>query len=62
MNRDVGLLLDILVNARDACDFVAGMGRSTFQESRLHQNAVVRSLEVIGSRSGCRRRATLIHR
>ena len=50
--RDAALLLDMLLAARDARQFVAGMSESAFQESRLHQNAVIRSLEVIGEAAG----------
>jgi uncharacterized protein with HEPN domain len=32
----------------DALDFLQGMDETTFQASRLHQNAVIRSLEIIG--------------
>ncbi len=46
--KDQSLLLDILLAAQDARDFVAGMDEATFCTSRLHQNAVIRSLEVIG--------------
>jgi uncharacterized protein with HEPN domain len=45
---DVALLLDMLVAARDAYRFLAGMDEAAFLASRLHQNAVIRSLEVIG--------------
>lgn len=46
--RDKALLLDMLMAAKDALGFVEGMDEATFLGSRLHQNAVVRSLEVIG--------------
>lgn len=32
--------------------FVAGLDEATFMESRLHQNAVIRSLEIIGEAAG----------
>lgn len=51
-NRDLVLLLDMLQAARDARGFVAGMSRNEFYNSRLHQNAVIRSLEVIGEAAG----------
>ena len=51
-NRDAALLLDMLLAARDAASFVAGMDEAAFQASRLHQNAVIRSLEVIGEAAG----------
>ena len=44
---DAALLLDMLQAARDARAFVAGMDLAAFLASRLHQNAVIRSLEVI---------------
>jgi uncharacterized protein with HEPN domain len=50
--RDQSLLLDLLLAARDARTFVAGMDQAAFLESRLHQNAVIRSLEVIGETAG----------
>lgn len=50
--RDQALLLDMLLAARDARAFVAGMDEMAFRESRLHQNAVIRSLEVIGEAAG----------
>ena len=46
--RDLSLILDIVIAARDAKSFVAGYAEADFLASRLHQNAVIRSLEVIG--------------
>jgi uncharacterized protein with HEPN domain len=46
--RDAALLLDMLLAARDARSFIASVDETAFLESRLHQNAVIRSLEVIG--------------
>jgi uncharacterized protein with HEPN domain len=46
--RDLSLLLDIVIAARDARSFVVGLDEPAFLASRLHQNAVIRSLEVIG--------------
>jgi uncharacterized protein with HEPN domain len=48
MSRDEPLLLDMLVAAREARTFAADMDKARFSASRLHQNAVIRSLEVIG--------------
>ena len=45
--RDAPLLLDRLLAARDAKSFVAGLSEAAFVASRLHQNAVIRSLEII---------------
>lgn len=56
--RDLALLLDMLLAARDASTFVAGLDEAAFRASRLHQNAVIRSLEVIGEAAGRVSRAT----
>lgn len=50
--REAGLLLDIVLAARDAESFVKGLDWARFQASRLHQNAVIRSLEIIGEAAG----------
>jgi uncharacterized protein with HEPN domain len=50
--RDAALLLDMLLAARDAKGFVEGMDEAAFVASRLHQNAVIRALEVIGEAAG----------
>jgi len=50
--RDAALLLDMLLAAGDAQSFIAGVDQETFLASRLHQNAVIRSLEVIGEAAG----------
>ena len=49
---DDALLLDMLLAAKDAQGFVAGTDEAAFPSSRLHQNAVIRSLEVIGEAAG----------
>ena len=46
--RDAALLLDMLLAARDARSFVKDLNEAAFLASRLHQNAVIRSLEVLG--------------
>lgn len=46
--RDLSLVLDIVIAARDARSFIDGLDEPMFLASRLHQNAVMRSLEVIG--------------
>lgn len=51
-DRDASLLLDMLLAARDARAFVKGLDEAAFMASRLHQNAVIRSLEVIGEAAG----------
>lgn len=48
MWRDDALLLDMLVAARRAQRFVADVDRDGFEQSALHQSAVMRVLEVIG--------------
>jgi uncharacterized protein with HEPN domain len=48
MQRDEAYLLDILIAARKALQFLEGMTRQAFAQSELHQNAVIRPLEIIG--------------
>ena len=48
MRRDEAYLLDILIAARKASALVEGMTWEAFAESELHQNAVIRLLEVLG--------------
>ncbi len=48
MQRDDAYLLDILLHARDALEYVKGMGRQEFVEDSKTYNAVIRCLEVIG--------------
>ena len=50
--RDAALLLDMLLAARDARAFVKGLDEGAFLASRLHQNAAIRSLEVVGEAAG----------
>jgi uncharacterized protein with HEPN domain len=50
--RDAALLLDMLLAARDAKSFVAGLSEAAFVASRLHQNTVIRSLEIISEAAG----------
>lgn len=50
--RDAALVWDMVMAARDALAFVAGIDEAAFAASRLHQNAVIRSLEVIGEAAG----------
>jgi uncharacterized protein with HEPN domain len=50
--RDAALLLDMLLAAKDARGFAAGMDEPAFLASRLHQSAVIRALEVIGEAAG----------
>ena len=49
MQRDESAsLLDMLLAARDALEFAAGLTFSQFEQSRLHQHAVVKAVENIG--------------
>lgn len=48
MPRDEALLLDIYLAAQEATEFVNDIEWEVFEFSKLHQNAVIRSLEVIG--------------
>jgi len=48
MSRDLSYLLDILLHARDARDFTAGIDKETFFSDHKTQAAVVRCLEVMG--------------
>jgi uncharacterized protein with HEPN domain len=50
--RDAALLFDMLLAARDARGFVEGLDGAAFLASRLHQNATIRSLEIIGEAAG----------
>lgn len=50
--RDAALLFDMLLAARDAHGFVEGLNEAAFLASRLHQNAAIRSLEVLGEAAG----------
>ena len=48
MWRDDPLLLDMLLAAGHARDHVGGLSRDQFLASKLHQDAVIRELEVLG--------------
>ena len=48
MQRDDAYLLDILIAARKARQFLEGVTWEEFQRSELYQNAVMRALEIIG--------------
>ncbi len=45
---DAAYLLDMLLHARDAREFVAGLTYQDFDRSLLHQRAVMKSVETIG--------------
>jgi uncharacterized protein with HEPN domain len=48
MRRDQAYLLDIVIAARQALRFLEGMTWEAFEQSELHQSAVMRPLEIIG--------------
>jgi uncharacterized protein with HEPN domain len=48
MQRDDAYLLDILIAARKAIEFLEAVTWEEFQRSDLHQNAVMRPLEIVG--------------
>ena len=48
MKRDGAYLLDMLLAARDAVDFAGQITYSQFENSRLHQNAIFKALEIVG--------------
>jgi uncharacterized protein with HEPN domain len=52
MRDDAAYLLDILIAARDAQSFVSGVSWEQFERSRLHQNAVLKAIEIIGEAAG----------
>jgi len=52
MPRDAALLLDMLLAARDAVEFVAELDEASFEASRLHQAAVIRCIEIVGEAAG----------
>ncbi|MHB8528911.1 MAG: HepT-like ribonuclease domain-containing protein [Caulobacteraceae bacterium] len=50
--RDSAFVLDMILAAEDALSFTRELDEAAFLDSRLHQNAVIRSLEVIGEAAG----------
>lgn len=48
MRRDEAYLLDMLIAAREATSLISGLTREQFEESRLHQLAIIKSLEIVG--------------
>ena len=49
MNRDINLFIDdILQNINDIESFSKGLTKDKFQNNKLKQNAIIRSLEIIG--------------
>lgn len=45
---DAALLLDMMFAAQNAIKFVSGLDEARFIASDLHQNAVIRALEIVG--------------
>ncbi len=45
---DLAYLYDMLLAARDAVDFATGLTYTEFAQSRLHQNAILKAIEIIG--------------
>jgi uncharacterized protein with HEPN domain len=52
MRDDAAYLLDMVIAARDAQSFVSGLSWEEFEQSRLHQNAVLKAIEIIGEAAG----------
>ena len=48
MERDGAYLLDMLLAARDAVGFAGRVTYSQFENSRLHQNAILKAVEIVG--------------
>ncbi len=53
MQRDPAYLLDMLLAAREAQSLSAGLTWEQFQESKLHQYALVKVIENIGEAARC---------
>lgn len=48
MRRDPSYLLDMLSSARDAVAFASDLTFHEFEQSLLHRNAILKSIEIIG--------------
>jgi len=48
MRSDAAYLADMVQAARDAMEFTAGLTLPEWNQSRLHQHAVLKSLEIVG--------------
>jgi uncharacterized protein with HEPN domain len=48
MWRDLGWVLDMLLAARKAIEYRRGLNEEHFQESGLHQDAILRQLTIVG--------------
>ncbi len=51
MRRDDAYLLDMLLAARDALKFTAGLTLPRFERSRLRRNAILKVIEIVGIRN-----------
>lgn len=45
---DASYLLDMLLAAHDAVHFATGLTYTQFEQSRLHQNAILKAIEIVG--------------
>lgn len=52
MSRDDAYLLDMLIAARRAAQFASGISENEFRNSLLHQDAIIRRLEIVGEAAG----------
>src|SRR5690348_3443198 len=48
MRSDDALLLDMLIAAQKVQEFVGDLSQEQFEQSKLHQSAVLQELQVIG--------------
>ena len=48
MARDAAYLLDMLLAARDAAEFSSQITFTQFESSRLHRNAILKAVEIVG--------------
>ena len=48
MRHDPSYLVDMLLAARNAVEFSRGLTRQQFEQDALHQNAIVKAVEIIG--------------
>ena len=48
MRRDPSYLLDMLHAAHDAVELATGLAYKEFEQSLLHRNAILKSVETIG--------------
>jgi uncharacterized protein with HEPN domain len=52
MRRDEAYLLDILIAAKRAVDYMKGSDREAFEQNEMLQDAVIRPLEIVGEAAG----------